>query len=114
VELEDAVIEPIYNWSASPLSEAFQKLKGKVLVLVHFTFYNEDKGPLWPTIEALDLVFNMGLPLHDTSQLDELANGFYDDSGGISDGCVIAIDGLAVHSQQPYDHEVLYKRDCYF
>jgi hypothetical protein len=30
VELEDAVIESIYNWSASPSSEAFHKQNGKV------------------------------------------------------------------------------------
>jgi hypothetical protein len=41
-------------------------------------FYNGDRGPIWETIEAIDLAFDIGLPLHDTRQLDELAKGFYD------------------------------------
>ena len=78
------------------------------------TFYNKDRGPIWPTIEAIDLAFDIGLPLHDTSRLDELAKGFYDHSGGILDGCVIAVDGLAVRTRQPYDHEVHWKKDYRF
>lgn len=42
------------------------------------TFYNKDRGPIWPTREAINLAFDIGLPLHDTRQLDELAKGFYD------------------------------------
>jgi hypothetical protein len=75
-----------------------------------FTFYSE-RGVLWPTIEAIDFAYHMGLPLDDTDKLEELSKGFYDQSGGILDGCVVAIDGFAVLTRQPYDNEVLYKKD---
>jgi hypothetical protein len=77
------------------------------------TFYNKDRGPIWPTIEAINLAFDIGLPLHDASQLDELAKGFYYHSGDILDGCVITVDGLAAHPQQPYDYKV-WKEDYRF
>jgi hypothetical protein len=50
-------------------------------------FYSE-RGIIWPTIETIDLA-----------------------SGGIFDGCVLAIDGFAVATRQPYDFEVVYKKD---
>jgi hypothetical protein len=60
------------------------------------------------------LAYQIGLPIDDTEKLDELSQGFYDHSGGIFDGCVVAIDGLAVITQQPVNHEVKYKKDyCY-
>ncbi len=59
------------------------------------SFYS-DRGVIWPTIEALDEVFQMGLPINDPVCLEQLSRGFYDHSGGILDGCVIAMDGLAV------------------
>jgi hypothetical protein len=77
------------------------------------TFYNKDRGPIWPTREAINLAFDIGLPLHDASQLDELAKGFYYHSGDILDGCVITVDGLAAHPQQPYDYKV-WKEDYRF
>jgi hypothetical protein len=36
---------------------------------------------------------------------------FSDHSGGILDGCVLAMDGFAVLTRQPYDKEVKYKKD---
>jgi hypothetical protein len=54
----------------------------------------------------------MGLPFNDTKQLDQLAKGFYDLSGGMLDGCMWAIDGFAVRTQQPYNNEVLWRTDC--
>jgi hypothetical protein len=74
------------------------------------TFYGE-RGIIWPTIEAIDLAFEMGLPLHDVEKLEELSMGFSEHSGGILDGCVLAMDGFAVLTRQPYDNEVLYKKD---
>ena len=74
------------------------------------TFYGE-RGIIWPTIEAIDLAFEMGLPLHDVEKLEELSMGFSEHSGGILDGCVLAMDGFAVLTRQPYDKEVLYKKD---
>jgi len=40
------------------------------------TFYSE-RGIIWPTIEAIDLAFDMGLPLHDAEKLEELSLGFF-------------------------------------
>ena len=77
------------------------------------TFYS-DRGVLWPTIEALDAAFDMGLPLDDINRLEELSKVFFDHSGGIFDGCVLAIDGFAVRTRQPFDHEVLMKKDYRF
>jgi hypothetical protein len=39
------------------------------------TFYS-DRGVLWPTIEALDAAFDMGLPLDDINRLEELSKVF--------------------------------------
>ncbi len=58
------------------------------------------------------MTFDMGLPFNDTKQLDQLAKGFYDLSGGMLDGCMWAIDGFAVRTQQPYNNEVLWRTDC--
>jgi hypothetical protein len=74
------------------------------------TFYSE-RGVIWPTTEAIDLTSHMGLPLDDTDKLEELSKGFYGHSGGIFNGCVVVIDGLAALTQQPYDKEVKYKKD---
>jgi hypothetical protein len=46
------------------------------------------------TTEALDLAYDMGLPIDDTDKIEELSKGFHDHSGGFFDGGVIAIDGL--------------------
>ena len=77
------------------------------------TFYS-DRGVVWPTIEAIDAAFTIGLPLDDVNQLEVISKGFFDHSGGIFDGCVLAIDGLAIRTRQPYDHEVKYKKDYRF
>jgi hypothetical protein len=55
-----------------------------------------DPGVIGPSIEALDEIFQMGLPINDPVCLEQISNGFYDHSGRILDGCVIAMDGLAV------------------
>jgi len=77
------------------------------------TFYSE-RGIIWPTIESIDLAFDMGLPLHDTDKLEELSQGFSEHSGGIFDGYLLAIDGFAVPTRQPYDNEVIYKKDYHY
>jgi hypothetical protein len=43
--------------------------------------------------------------------LEELSQEFYDHSGSIFDGCVLAIYGFAVATHQPYDFEVVNKKD---
>ncbi len=68
-------------------------------------FYS-DRGVIWPTIEALDEVFQMGLPINDPVRLEQLSKGFYDHSGEIFDGCVIAMDGLAVQACAQFTTEV--------
>ncbi len=77
------------------------------------TFYS-DRGVIWPTIEALDAAFDIGLPLEDLYRLEAISKGFYDHSGGIFDGCFLAIDGHAILTRQPFDHGVKYKKDCRF
>ncbi len=77
------------------------------------TLYSE-RGVLWPTIEAIDAVFYIGLPLDDQKQLEEISQGFFDHSERIFDGCTLSIDGLAIWNWQPFEHEVKYKKDCHF
>jgi hypothetical protein len=48
----------------------------------------------------------MGLPINDPACLEQLSRGFYDHSGGILDGCVLAMDGLAVQTRFPFKTEV--------
>ncbi len=73
------------------------------------SFYS-DRGVIWPTIEALDEVFQIGLPINDSVRLEQLSRGFYDHSGGILDGCVIAMDDLAVQTRAPFKTEVLKRK----
>lgn len=77
------------------------------------TFYS-DRGVIWPTIEALDSVFTIGLPIDDPNRLEELSRGFYEHSDGIFDGCVIAMDGLAVRTRCPFENEVEFRKDYRF
>jgi hypothetical protein len=60
------------------------------------------------------LAYQIGLPIDDKEKLVELSQGFYDHSGGIFDGCLVAIDGLAVITRQPFNHEVKYKKDYHY
>jgi hypothetical protein len=69
------------------------------------SFYSH-RGILWPTVHALDNLLTLGLPLNDESVLNKLSNGFKEHSGGVLDGCILAIDGLAVRVRQPYYTEV--------
>jgi hypothetical protein len=48
------------------------------------------------------MAYEMGLPLHDVDKLEEFSQGFSDHSGGILDGCVLAMDGFAVLTRQPF------------
>ena len=74
------------------------------------SFYSE-RGVIWPTIEAIDKVLTMGVPLHDREALEELAEGFRINSNGILDGCIMAMDGLVVRTRCPYSWEVPNARD---
>jgi hypothetical protein len=66
---------------------------------------------LWSTLVALDAVFPMGFPTDNAGRLDELCKGFHNHSGGILDGCVMAIDGFAVC---PFKTEVIHPKDYRF
>lgn len=68
-------------------------------------FYS-DRGVLWPTIDALDNAFELGLDLNDNELLHNLSSGFKAHSGGVMEGCILAIDGMAVRVRQPYRSEV--------
>jgi hypothetical protein len=121
--LEQRKAEKAINSSGSPISNktrlavTLRWLAGGSYIDLCFawgvgvsTFYS-DRGIIWPTIEAIDFAYEMGLPLHDNQKLEELSQGFFEHSGGIFDGCVLAIDGFAVITRQPYDKEVRYKKD---
>jgi hypothetical protein len=58
--------------------------------LAYSTFFSE-RGVLWPTVEAIDNAFEMGFPVNDLDHLGELSKGFCNHSGGILDGCVLAL-----------------------
>jgi hypothetical protein len=104
--LEEKKVEKAINSSSSPISNktrlavTLRWLAGGSYIDLCFawgisksTFYSE-RGVLWPTIEAIDIAYEMGLPLHDIDQLEELSQGFCDHSGGILDGCILAMDGF--------------------
>lgn len=74
------------------------------------TFYCE-RGVLWPTIEALDELFKIGIDLDNDEFLQSLAEGFNIQSNGIFKDCIMAIDGLAVRTRQPYRSEVNATKD---
>lgn len=77
------------------------------------TFYHSS-GVLWPTLEALDAAYSMGLPFDDEEQLEALSSEFRYHSGGILDGCIMAIDGFAVLTRQPFRNEVQRPKDYRF
>ena len=75
------------------------------------TSFFSDRGVLWPTIEALDTILHMGVPLGDNFALDELSKEFRIHSKGVLDGCILAMDGLIVRTRCPYRWEVPNQRD---
>jgi hypothetical protein len=77
------------------------------------TFYHEN-GVLWLTLEVLDKSFSLGFPFGDEARLEELAAGFCDHSGGILDGCVMALDGFGVSTRAPFQSEVEAPKDYRF
>lgn len=59
------------------------------------TFYHPTKV-LWPMLSAIDSAFKMGLLVDDIGKLEMPSNGFYEYSGGILDGCEMALDGFGI------------------
>ena len=74
------------------------------------TFYSK-RGVIWPTIEAIDSLLQIGLPINDNAALSELATAFGIHSHGNMNGAIMAIDGLAVKTRCPYKWEVNNRRD---
>jgi len=74
------------------------------------TFYHPE-GVLWPTLEAIDKAFPIGLPIDDPLTLEELSKDFHDHSGGILDGCIMAFDGFGVQKRQPFNNKVERPKD---
>lgn len=70
------------------------------------SFFYSSRGAVWPTIEAIDAHFSLGLNLHNRDQLQQLSDGFTAHSGGIMSGCVAAIDGLIIKTRAPTTTEV--------
>jgi hypothetical protein len=77
------------------------------------TFYHPD-GVLWPTLEAIDVAFEIGFPVDDYSKLEEIASGFDEHSCGVLKGCVLAIDGFDISMRQPFKSEVIRPKDYRF
>src|SRR3546814_19829559 len=69
------------------------------------SFFNED-GVLWPTIEAINRFEHIFFPIDDVAALSTISDGFNWLSRGRIFGCVMAIDGLAVETRQPFPAEV--------
>jgi hypothetical protein len=63
---------------------------------------------------AIDEAFTMSFPHNDPVQLEEMQKGFFDHSGGVLDGCLMAIDGFGVKCHCPYKSEDLRWKDCCF
>ena len=72
------------------------------------SFYSghPSRGTLWPTIEAIDQVFEIGLPLDNVDELSRLAQEFSTFSNGQLYGCVTAIDGWIARTRKPSRFEV--------
>jgi hypothetical protein len=77
------------------------------------SFYSR-RGVLWPTISAIDKAFELGFPVNDGERLEQLADGFRQHSGGVLDGCVLALDGLGVLVRCPFKDDVFRQRDYRF
>jgi hypothetical protein len=60
------------------------------------------RGVLWPTINAIDKALVLGFPVNDSERLEQIANGFRQNSEGDLDGCVLALDGLGVLVPCPF------------
>jgi hypothetical protein len=77
------------------------------------TFFHSD-GVLWPTLEAIDMAFDLGFPADEPAKVASLARGFERHSCGILKGCVLAIDGFGVSTRQPFKSEVKRPKDYRF
>jgi hypothetical protein len=65
----------------------------------------QDDGPIWPTIDALNSVFEIRMP-YDRSTLEHRAKEFAKFSHGVMENCVLAVDGWVCRTRAPYKKEV--------
>jgi hypothetical protein len=63
-------------------------------------------GVVWPTLEAIDRAFKIGLPVNDEAKLQEMADEFSTYTNGLLSGCVTAIDGWVARTRKPNSDEV--------
>ena len=70
------------------------------------SFFYLARGGLWPTIEAIDSNFALGLDVTNREQLNHLSDGFAIHSAGIMAGCVAAVDGVIIKTREPTEQEV--------
>jgi hypothetical protein len=72
------------------------------------SFFSNDnqKEIIWPTIRAIDMAFDIGLPVNDDAKLKEMAEVFAKFSNGEVYGCVSAIDGWVFRTRRPFRTEV--------
>jgi hypothetical protein len=59
------------------------------------TFFHT-QGPLWTTLEAIDTIFEIGMPFNEMHELRRMADEFSRYSYGKLRNCVLAIDGWYV------------------
>lgn len=65
-----------------------------------------EHGVLWPTMEAIDSAFQIGLPLNNPEELKKTSDEFSAYSHGFMKGCVMAIDGWVARTRKPHVTEV--------
>ena len=73
---------------------------------ISMSVFFSSRGVLWPTIEAIEEHFTLGLDLENEEQLNDLSAGFRRHSNGVMTNCVAAIDGLIVKTRAPTADEV--------
>lgn len=71
------------------------------------SFYT-DGGILWGTIEAIDQIFEIGLPLNEVKELQKVARKYSDYSNGHIKNVVSAIDGWVCRTRCPTSDEVMF------
>jgi len=70
-------------------------------------FYRNDQcGVIWPIMEAINDVFDIGIPFDDMNELNRSSNEFSTYSHGELLGCVTAIDGWVAKTRKPFRSEV--------
>jgi hypothetical protein len=64
-----------------------------------------ESGVVWPTMEAIDIAFDISLP-GDNETLQQMSDEFAIYSRGELRGCVTAIDGWVARTRKPFHTEV--------